>query len=271
LITPWSHAVASRDAREVDAFRERHGNLLELVRRQRAPLLAELPAPRDWKRAVRQAHDAEVLDRIRAARDRLVGNGFLAPAEIVLVASGAPGAGWEALPDRAPRVVLFLDRLEGAEAILGALAAAMAVLTRWADPRHRTPVARLAAAGSWDRWHAAREAPLAEWIYAAGIGVHAALEESGATEERALELDATQVRRLRAGERELQARLDADLDQAGIGLVMRWLEDEASPAMRRCRDGYVVPRGSGRYLGWRMLTERVARVGLLEAAVMAAN
>jgi hypothetical protein len=30
----------------------------------------------------------------------------------------------------------------------------------------------------------------------------------------------------------------------------------------------VVPRGAGRYLGWRMLGERVAGVGVEEAAVM---
>jgi hypothetical protein len=71
-------------------------------------------------------------------------------------------------------------------------------------------------------------------------------------------------------ERELQSHLDADLDGSGPGLLMRWLDDDASPAMRRCADGFVVPPGAGRYLGWRMLEERVGRVGVLDAAVMEA-
>jgi hypothetical protein len=52
---------------------------------------------------------------------------------------------------------------------------------------------------------------------------------------------------------------------------MRWLDDDAPPAMRRCTDGFVVPCGAGRYLAWRMLEERVARVGLLEAAELGAG
>jgi hypothetical protein len=76
--------------------------------------------------------------------------------------------------------------------------------------------------------------------------------------------------RLRGGERALQERLDAELDQRGVGLLMRWLDDFGPSSMRRTEDGVVIPAGAGRYLGWRMLAERVARVGLLEATAMEA-
>ncbi len=86
----------------------------------------------------------------------------------------------------------------------------------------------------------------------------------------ALGLTDGELRRLRHAERSLQERLDADLEGTGVGLVLRWLEDDAPLAMRRAPDGTVTPKGAGRYLGWRMLAERVARVGVAEAAAMAA-
>lgn len=257
LITPWSHAAASRDALELRHFRTRHASTLELIRRQRAPLLPELPAPAEWTVAVGRANDADLLDAIRAKRDQMAEAGFRAPAQVVLAASAAPGPIAEVIPGSSSSVVLFLDRAPGNE-ITSALAGSIAILTRWNDPAMGNTIARFASRGAWDKWVVAREVPLAEWIYAEGIGVHAAPAPSGTSG----------LRRLRAMEHELQAHLDADLDHTGAGLLIRWLDDDAPPAMRRCADGFTVPRGAGRYLGWRMLEERVARVGVLEAAVM---
>jgi hypothetical protein len=259
LISPWAHAAASLDAREVRSFRARHAVLLETIRQQRTPLLAELPAPGDWRVAAARAVDDELLEAIRGTRDRMVEAGFRAPGQIVLVASGAPGQIAEVIPGSASLVGLFLDR-DLAEAVPAALAGAIAIHHRWSEPSRSNPIARIAAQGPWDKWQVAREVALAEWIYATGIGVHA-----GATSATSSEL-----RRLRAMERDLQDHLDAELDATGAGVLMRWLDDDAPPAMRRCADGFVVPRGAGRYLGWRMLEERVARVGVREAAVMAA-
>lgn len=283
LITPWSHAIASRDARELRHFRERHAVTLELIRRQRAPLLADLPAPADWKRAVQCACDADLLDALRATRDRMVGEGFRVPAQIVLGATATTGPIAEVIPGAADTIVLFLDRYPAAglgrapafaSEMDAALSAAIAMHHRWSDPAMGNPIARIAARGAWDKWAAAREVPLAEWIYAAGIGAHAAAiatgSDAGAGRASPLGMTSADLRRLRAAEHELQSHLDADLDSSGAGLVMRWLDDDAPPAMRRCADGFLVPRGAGQYLGWRMLEERVTRVGVLEAAVMAA-
>jgi hypothetical protein len=270
LITPWAHAAASLDAREVRAFRARHAVVLDMIRRQRAPLLAELPAPGEWRLAASRAVDDELLSALRAMRDRMVGAGFGEPAQLVLAASAAMGALAEVIPGTASTVVLFLDRGDD-HAV--ALAGAIAMLTRWNDPAMGNPIARIAAQGTWDKWQVAREVPLAEWVYAAGIAVHAAIApgaDAGASRALPLQITDADLRRLRTLEHELQSHLDAELDATGAGVLMRWLDDDAPPAMRRCADGFVVPRGAGRYLGWRMLEERVARVGVLEAAVMGA-
>jgi hypothetical protein len=283
LVSPWAHAAASLDAREMRSFRARHAVLLERIRQQRTPLLSDLPAPNDWRMAAARAGDGDFLDGLRAIRDRMVEAGFRTPGQIVLAACGAPGPIAEVMP--ADTVVLFLDRnpaagrgLAGpgrapapAIGITSALASAVAILHRWTDPRRNNPIARLATLRPWDKWQVAREVPLAEWIYAAGIGVHAAIAYGGAvgaTHASPLQMTPADIRRLRAMEHELQSHLDADLDHTGAGLLLRWLDDDAPPAMRRCADGSVVPRGAGRYLGWRMLGERVARVGVEEAAVM---
>jgi hypothetical protein len=208
--------------------------------------------------------------------------GFRAPEQIVLAASTTSGPIAEVIPGGSSTVILFLDRdpIAGTQRtaplhrnadVAAALAAAIAIFTRWSDPGLGNPIARIAAQGPWDKWQAAREVPLSEWIYATGIGVHAAIgfgSGVGAQHAAPLQMPPAEFHRLRAAEHDLQSHLDADLDHSGAGLLMRWLDDDAPPAMRRCADGFLVPRGAGRYLGWRMLEERVARVGVLEAAEM---
>ncbi len=284
LVTPWALA---EQAGAHAAFRERWSAILEPVRRQRAPSEAVLPPPPDWLVALTMVAEDGLEDRLREARDRLAGRGLRAPIRIVLLAAGAPGAPFEVIPEpEDAMIVLFVDRIVGqpeevaatslpspalgagvVRPILAALAAGMGQLTRWTSSDN--PVAQLAATPPWDRWSAARRVPLAEWIYAAGIAAHAAalIDPDPAV---ALHLGEGELTRLRRAERSLQERLDAELDETGVGLVLRWLEDGAPLAMRRHADGAIVPRGAGRYLGWRMLAERVDRVGVAEAAAMAA-
>lgn len=268
LITPWAAAARSGDQDELAALFRRNAEALEPIRRQRAPTESALPAPAAWDTLAEQAADDTFQQRLREARDRLSDRGLVAPQRIVLLASAAPGGPFEVIPGPgATTIALFIDRAPGVTPAQVALAAGMAALTRWTTPGN--PIATIAARGHWDRWAAAREVSLAEWVYAAGLGVHAA----GWVAERradALGLADGDLARLRQAERALQIRLDGDLDHAGVGLVLRWLEDDAPVAMRRATDGSVIPRGAGRYLGWRMLAERVERVGIAEAAGMAA-
>ncbi len=279
LVSPWALA---EQAGAHDAFQARWRALLEPIRRQRAPTEAELPAPHEWGGLAAFAADGALHLALRETRDRLVDRGLVNPTRIVLIASAAPGAPFEVIPEPGnSTIALFVDRAGtrrlrpesgdaaslAARPILAALAAGMAHLTRWTTPGN--PIAIRAAAGPWDRWDAARDIPLAEWIYAAGLGVHAA-ELVGDGPATALGLSDSEMRRLRRAEHSLQERLDAELDRTGMGLMMRWLEDDAPLAMRRAPDGTVTPNGAGRYLGWRMLAERVARVGVAEAAAMEA-
>ena len=73
-----------------------------------------------------------------------------------------------------------------------------------------------------------------------------------------------EVGRLRERERTLNALLTPDLDESGLGLVLRWLVSE-TPAAMRTYQGTVIPPGAGRYLAWRLTADRVARVGVREA------
>lgn len=203
--------------------------------------------------------DAETETELRRVAERMATEGFASPSTVVIVASDLPGGAVEVIPgDGNGTVALFTPAYPAA-----ALASGIAMLHRW---RHTWR-----GGGAWEKWQVARDVSFAEWIYAAGLGVHAAREYAGAAEHEALDVSVGAFHRLRAAERGLQARLDADLDGAGVGLVMRWLVDGAPVAMRRAGDGSRIPDGAGRYLGWRMLAPRVSRVGLLEAAGMAAS
>jgi hypothetical protein len=144
LVTPWAHAAASLDAREVRSFRGRHAVVLESIRRQRAPLLGELPAPKEWHGAALRAADGDLLDALRSTRDRLVSEGFRVPGQIVLAACGAPGPVAEVMPGGSSTVVLFLDRdpiggaqraapRQGRPQVRAALAAANALLHPWTE------------------------------------------------------------------------------------------------------------------------------------------
>lgn len=263
LVTPWAAAAQAPDT--LAAFTRSHATLLEAVRRQRAPSAAALTTPTTLARAQAIAADPALHARLRRERDDWRDRGLRAPTRIVLSAGAEPGPAWEVLPATAEGgVVLFVDRASGDDAV-AALAAALAVYTRWTAD---TPVARIAARGAWDRWSAAREAPLAEWVYAAGLAVHAAAARFPEWPvERLLGLSRGAHQRLRTMERELTERLEAEMDRAGLGLVLRWLTDEAPPGLRTGTDGRLVPQGAGRYLGWRMLAERVRRVGVAGAAV----
>jgi hypothetical protein len=260
LVTPW--------AADPEGFTTRSHPAIETIRRQRSPTEPRLPPPASFDGLTARARDPSFQQRLRDTRDRLVDRGLAAPARILLVASAAPGGTAEPLPDHnGGAVALFIDRADDRE-ILRALGGAMAALTRWSQPV--SPVAAQIARGNWDRWIAARDVPLVEWIYSAGVVVHArALVEPDAPPEVLLGVARGNFRRLRRDERALIGQLNLDLPQSGVGVVMRWLEDDAPPALRRGSDGNLIPSGAGRYLAWRELADRVARVGVVEACAMA--
>lgn len=262
LATPWREA-ASTPATDA-AFRHRHDQLFELIRRQRAPAAERLATPAAPHPPVMRPD----LVRLETRLARLADRGWRCPERVVVFLSAEPGPPFEVIPDpRDPLLVLFADR--GAdERLEAALVGAVACYHRWSGP---TPIGRLAAQGTWDKWQAARNIPLAEWIYGAGLAVHAVADAFPDWPATAwLDVSAGELARLRQGEQRYRQRLESEIDQSGLGLVIRWLHGEAPPSLRRGPDGTVLPPAIGRYLGWRMLQHRVGRVGVLEAAGMGA-
>ncbi len=264
LATPWRDAAQSAAADA--AFRDRHRQFFELIRRQRAPAAERLAAP--GAPGAGQVNLPPDLARLEARLNRLVDRGWRRPERVVVFLSVEPGPPFEVIPDPDdPLLVLFADHVDD-RWLEAALVGAVASHQRWmAHPA----ITQLAARGAWDKWQAGRQIPLAEWIYSAGLAVHAiadAFPEWSAADW--LNISTGELTRLRQGEQRYSRMLESELDQAGLGLVIRWLDGDAPPSLRRGADGSLLPAAVGRYLGWRMLARRIARVGPIEAAGMGA-
>lgn len=273
LVSPWSAAVEATDSpRARVAFRGRHSQLLELLRRARAPLLDTMPLAMDiavLHPLARRAADPALQQQIRDALARAAQLGADRCDSVVLVAGDGTGDPAEPIPWPDADAVLFLDRIENDSRMITALARAVAALTRWGAADSHTAITHDVRHG-WDRWQSARDVPLREWIYTEGVGLHVAQALRPDLPPHEL-LGITQVAfgRLRQREKVFRALLAADLDQRGIGLLLRWLTPSA-PTGPRTVAGVVLPPMAGRYLAWRKLAERVARAGLSEAIRMAA-
>lgn len=269
LVSPWSQARETRDG--LEAFHHRHRELLERVRRQRAPTGPHLEDPTPDARHIALAGNPSTHATLRRVRDAMQGAGWRTPTELVLLTGVEAGPAHELLPDPGREtLLLFVDRAEG-DALTAALIAGIATWHRWSATAPGNPLAQFAAHGGWDKWEAMRHAPLAEWIYTEGIAVHAVAEWFPDWKiERLLPCARAAHERLRRLERQLRVELESELDQAGIGLVIKWLGGHISATLRRLNSGQAVPEGAGRYLAWRLLEERVARVGVRDAAGMEA-
>ena len=274
LVSPWAAAFDAPDATRACAlFRARHAELLEALRRQRAPHLGVFPLP-DERQGLRQlASQASNLDLQQRLRDQLHAAarlGALEPAAVVLVVGDDGGDPIEALPGRRPTIALFLDRSVDTIDLGVGLSRGLASLTRWCAADSESAV-RAVMREPWDRWQLAREIPLAEWLYAEGAGVHLAHALlPDAPPHRLLGCSRGALRRIREREHAFRALLEADLDHTGLGLVLRWLAPQA-PASVRTAGGTVLPPGTGQYLAWRMMAERVERVGIGDALRMSVD
>jgi hypothetical protein len=274
LVSPWAATFDASDASQArEHFRGRHADLLGALRRQRAPHADAYPIPGDAHSLRLLATRASNRDLQQLLRDQLhaaADLGTVDPDAVLLLVGGDEGDAVEALPGMRPTISLFLDRCADNVDLAVALSRGLALLTRWCAADSRSAL-RAALIEPWDRWQLAREIPLGEWLYAEGIGVHLAhalLPE--APTHRLLGSSRGALRRIREREHALRALLEVDIDQAGLGLVLRWLAPQA-PASVRTAGGTVLPPGAGRYLAWRMTAERVARVGISEALRMSVD
>ncbi len=263
LVTPW--AAVSTTPELHDAFHLRWAGQLDLFRQQRVPLALRLSLAEagPLANALTRAGDPSLTARLRGIRETLDELGVSPPkCTTILVASDVPGEAHEAIPSPGdPLVVLCLDRIPDDAALMAAWARALTALARWVGPGP-SPMVPLAASRPWDVWRVAREVPLAEWVYTAGLAEHtvqAVLPGIDAATQFGLSRSAMQ--RLREQERSLRARLAADLPLAGLGPWLRWMAPGAPPSVRS-DGGPPIPVGAARYLAWRLTTDRVNRIGL---------
>ena len=259
LVSPWLTAVSAADsARAQQGFRARHAALLESLRLARAPVLEVFPlatAIEPLHRFAGRAADPETQQLLRDAAGRAVALGANRCAMITMLAGDASGAAGEPLLHPEAQVVLFVEIAANTNELIVALAGAVAAMTRWSGS---APVVR-------DRWEAARTLPLREWIYTEGMGLHlAAALLPGLSPHQRLGINHAAFTRLREREKIFRTLLDADLDEHGIGLPLRWLTPDAPLGPRTVGD-VVLPPAAGRYLAWRMTADRVERMGLREA------
>jgi hypothetical protein len=274
LVSPWAATFDAPDpAQARERFRSRHADVLDALRRHRAPHADAYPIPGEARALHLLAARASNLDLQQLLRDQLhaaVALGTVEPTAVLLLAGGDEGGAVETLPGPRSTVTLFFDRAPDTTDLIVALSRGLAELTRWSAPDSQSAV-RALRHDPWDRWQLGREIPLGEWLYAEGLGVHLAQALlPDVPTHRLLGSSRGALRRIREREHALRAQLESDINQAGLGLVLRWLAP-AAPLSVRTAGGAVLPQGAGRYLAWRMTAERVARVGIAEALRMSVD
>ena len=268
LVSPWAAAADSASAQA--AWRTRHATLLETLRRQRAPHTTAYPLatdPTELHQLGLRASDPERQQLLRNAVSSAFEVGVDTEASVMLLAGGDAGDPVEPLPGPAAKVAIFLERCHDDTDLIVALARGLVAVTRWSC-RDSMSVIRALKAVPWDRWQLAREVPLGEWLYTEGLGLHLAQQLlPDLPAHRLLGISVGALHRLRDREHTLRALLDADIDHAGLGLVLRWLTPD-TPASTRTTGNTVLPAGAGHYLAWRMVAKRIERVGIGEAVRM---
>ena len=268
LVSPWLAAVEATDStRARSAFRNRHAPLFEALRRARTPTSDTLPLATDatqLRTLARRTADPATQQLLRETVARAAALGADRCDAVVLVAGSGAGDATQPLPRPGCQAIIFADQVDDDTGFVVALARSVAALTRWGAPDSKSPLAQ-GAGGAWNPWEASRNVALREWIYTEGLGIHLAEALLPELEpHRLFNLNHTAFNRLREREKVFRALLDDDLDERGIGLVLRWLTPGA-PLGPRTIGGVVLPPTAGHYLAWRMTAERVARVGLRDA------
>jgi hypothetical protein len=143
----------------------------------------------------------------------------------------------------------------------------LAHVARYTSPTSRSDIARLVweAHGAFDCWAIASRATLREQLVNEGLAVHAAQAVApGAAAADYFGYPRRQYQRLRELDAFLQRAVRHDLEEAGLGLRLRYLSGGTSSTARLVA-GRVIPERSGYYLGWRMTEAIVAERGIAEA------
>lgn len=144
------------------------------------------------------------------------------------------------------------------------LAHEIAHVVRYTSPTSRSEIRRLieAADGYYSYWETGRRAMLRELLVNEGIAVEVARAASpGHAEWEYFGYGRRQYARIRELEPMLVRAVAEDMDDAALGLRLRYLSDGLSDEARTTATG-VLPERSGYYLGNRMVERATAEHGL---------
>ncbi len=143
----------------------------------------------------------------------------------------------------------------------------LAHLVRYTSPDSESEMRQFVerTGGNYDIWQSGSRVRLRELLINEGLAIHAA--RAVAPGSRAAEYfgyPQRQYTRLRELEAFLRRTAAPVLDQAALGLRLRYLTGGVSPASRLV-GGRVIPERSGYYLGYRMAEPLVGSAGLARA------
>ena len=134
---------------------------------------------------------------------------------------------------------------------------------RYTSPRSRSEMRRLIeeADGYYSYWETGQRATLRELLVNEGLAVEVARAVSpGHAEWEYFGYGRRQYARIREMESVLARAVAPELDDAGLGLRLRYLSGGMSDEARTV-DRYVLPERAGYYLGARMVEPAIARSG----------
>ena len=136
--------------------------------------------------------------------------------------------------------------------------------------RYTSPVSRstlhdaiAAAGGSYSYWDTGRRVPLRELLVNEGLAVHVSRAISpGHAAWEYFGYARRQFARIRELEPVIMRAVAQNLDEAGLGLRLRYLSGGMSDAARTVEGRYVLPERSGYYVGARMCEAGIDAHGL---------
>jgi hypothetical protein len=146
-------------------------------------------------------------------------------------------------------------------------------VVRYTSPTSRSEMKGLVEGygGNYDYWMTGSRASLREHLVNEGLAVHAAQGVApGFEAAHYFGYPRGQYRRMRELEAFLRRAVEPELDQAALGLRLRYLSGGAAPASRQV-NGKLLPERAGYYLGHRMTETAVRTLGLDQAVRMGAR
>jgi hypothetical protein len=256
----WRNYVLDLESPHADAV---IGTALRADRHDLRTLLEEVDVAAMAEEVVARASDLFEIDH---------------PVDVVLmVGVGGPNAGELVVGGRGVAFVClehFTGRVNPSSYGMGLppglmplwLAHELAHCVRYTSPASESELRRLVGEqGYYDYWGTGSRATLRELLINEGLAVHAAQAVApGFAPADYFGYPRRQYTRMRELEAFLRRAVRDELDQAGLGLRLRYLLGGVSAAARLVQ-GKVVPERSGYYVGWRMAEALVEQQGIARA------